>query len=131
MSAITLQYHHAQTSHPKNAEHATQELYCSFLGLKEITKLEPLRGRGGFWIQIGSMQNHVSNEDDFGRTQAKAHLGHLVDDLEQWQSRLDCQGIQTIQDTELPGHVRFEFRNLFGNRVETIQVTNYKLDRQF
>lgn len=119
---MILQVHHAQITIPKGAETAAREFYCSFLGLKEVPKPESLKGRGGFWLQVGPLQVHLGTEDGFDRNQTKAHLAYLVDDLENWRKKLAARNIEALEGPEIPGYVRFEFRDPFGNRVEFIQI---------
>ncbi len=118
---MILQVHHAQITIPKGAEDAAREFYCSFLALKEVPKPDSLKGRGGFWMQVGPLQVHVGTEDGFDRNQTKAHLAYLVENLDRWRKRLIERGIETLEGLEIPGYVRFEFRDPFGNRIEFIQ----------
>ncbi|MEO8647924.1 MAG: glyoxalase, partial [Acidobacteriota bacterium] len=55
--------HHVQITIPVGEESAAREFYCKTLGLEEIQKPASLAGRGGFWLQIGRFQVHVSVED--------------------------------------------------------------------
>jgi catechol 2,3-dioxygenase-like lactoylglutathione lyase family enzyme len=113
--------HHAQITIPPDAEAYAREFYCGFLGLPEIEKPDSLKARGGFWLQVGELSVHVSIEADFDRTQTKAHLAYEVADLELWRTRLAQRNIKAEDGIPIPGFVRFEFRDPFGNRVEFIQ----------
>jgi catechol 2,3-dioxygenase-like lactoylglutathione lyase family enzyme len=55
--------HHAQITIPKGSEEEARQFYCQLLGLPEIEKPESLKGRGGFWLQVGDRQVHVGTED--------------------------------------------------------------------
>lgn len=114
-------FHHAQITIPKGAEAQARAFYCDLLGLQEIEKPDSLKGRGGFWVQVGSQQLHIGTEDGIDRNATKAHLAYQVDDLEGWQQKLMAQGIQIGDSIPIPGFNRFEFRDPFGNRVEFIQ----------
>jgi catechol 2,3-dioxygenase-like lactoylglutathione lyase family enzyme len=114
--------HHMQITIPKGAEEQGREFYCGLLGLQEIEKPEPLRGHGGFWLQVGDRQVHVGTEDGVDRRATKAHLAYEVSDVEEWKVRLAKHGVQILDAIPLPGFARFEFRDPFGNRVEFIQV---------
>ena len=114
--------HHAQICIPKGAEGEGRAFYCGVLGLPEIEKPEALQGRGGFWLQAGDRQVHVGTEPEFDRTQTKAHLAYAVIDLEAWRAKLAEQGITAEDGVPIPGYVRFEFRDPFGNRVEFIEA---------
>ncbi len=118
---MILQVHHAQITIPKGEEDTAREFYCEFLGLKEVEKPESLRGRGGFWLELGGFQIHIGTEDDFDRTKTKAHLAYQVEDLDGWRDKLERRGIKTIEGVKIPNFRRFEFRDPFDNRVEFLE----------
>jgi catechol 2,3-dioxygenase-like lactoylglutathione lyase family enzyme len=91
------------------------------LGLAEIEKPDALKGRGGLWLQVGDRQVHVGTEDGVDHKASKAHLAYQVDNVEEWQTRLQDYGITLLDSVPIPGYARFEFRDPFGNRVEFIQ----------
>jgi catechol 2,3-dioxygenase-like lactoylglutathione lyase family enzyme len=117
--------HHVQITVPKGADAEAQAraFYCGVLGLPEIEKPESLKGRGGFWLQVGDRQVHVGTEDGFDRltASAKAHIAYQVNDVAAWRARLTAHGIEPDNSIPIPGYERFEFRDPFGNRVEMIQ----------
>jgi catechol 2,3-dioxygenase-like lactoylglutathione lyase family enzyme len=113
--------HHAQITIPRGAEEQGRQFYCGLLGLPEIEKPATLRGRGGFWLQVGDRQVHVGTEDGVERKATKAHLAYQVTDIAEWQSRLEHYGITLLEGVPIPGYQRFEFRDPFGNRIEFIQ----------
>jgi catechol 2,3-dioxygenase-like lactoylglutathione lyase family enzyme len=80
-----------------------------------------LKGRGGFWIKVGDRDVHIETEDDFDRLKTKAHLAYQVEDIAYWKNYLEKNSIQIIEGVPIPGFVRFEFRDPFGNRVELIE----------
>ena len=53
---MILGLHHAQITIPKGAEEEGKNFYCNVLGLEEIEKPVSLRGRGGFWLQVGGYE---------------------------------------------------------------------------
>lgn len=112
---------HAQITIPKGEEEKAREFYCEFLGLREIPKPESLKQRGGFWMEIGDFQIHVGTENDFDRTQTKAHLAYEVENLEMWREKLESRNIKILDGVKIPDFERFEFRDPFGNRVEFLQ----------
>lgn len=114
--------HHVQVTIPTGAEAAARAFYCGVLGLPEIEKPDSLRERGGFWVQVGAQQVHVSTEDGVNRRATKAHIAYQVDDVAVWRARLTEAGIQPDESIPIPGYDRFEFRDPFGNRVEMIQA---------
>ena len=114
--------HHAQITIPRGAEEQGRQFYCGLLGLAEIEKPASLKGRGGFWLQVGNRQVHVGTEDGVERPATKAHLAYEVDDVAAWQSHLQKQHIAILDGVPIPGFNRFEIRDPFGNRIEFIQA---------
>jgi catechol 2,3-dioxygenase-like lactoylglutathione lyase family enzyme len=121
---MLLRVQHAQVTIPKGGENKAREFYCEFLNLKEIEKPDSLKGRGGFWLELGGFQIHIGTEDDFDRSKTKAHLAYQVEDLNGWREKLTERGIETIDGVEIPNFRRFEFRDPFGNRVEFLERTD-------
>lgn len=113
--------HHAQLTIPKNAEEEARKFYSEILGLREKEKPESLKGRGGFWLEVGDLEVHVGVEDGFDRTQTKAHIAYQVENLTHWRTVLEKNKIIIIESVPIPGYNRFEFRDPFGNRVEMIE----------
>lgn len=121
---MILQIHHAQITVPKGAEDEARRFYCELLGLDEIAKPDELAGRGGFWLEVGDRQLHVGTEDVGNRTQSKAHLAYLIDDLEAARETLTNAGVNIVDGIQIPGCRRFEFRDPFGNRIEFLEETS-------
>ncbi|WP_150284805.1 VOC family protein [Rummeliibacillus sp. TYF-LIM-RU47] len=119
---MILGLHHAQITIPKGTEDQGREFYCGILGLSEREKPESLKGRGGFWLEVGDREVHVGIEEGFDRLTTKAHLAYQVKNLSSWKEKLEQNGIQIIEGVPIPGFNRFEFRDPFGNRVEMIEV---------
>jgi catechol 2,3-dioxygenase-like lactoylglutathione lyase family enzyme len=119
---MILRLHHVQITIPQGSEAEGRRFYCHCLGLPEIEKPDSLKGRGGFWLQVGDRQVHVGTESAVERAATKAHLAYQVDDLVAWRERLAAQGIATEAGIPIPGYARFECRDPFGNRMEFIQA---------
>jgi catechol 2,3-dioxygenase-like lactoylglutathione lyase family enzyme len=114
--------HHVQITIPEGAEAEGRQFYCQLLGLPEVEKPASLRGRGGFWLQLGELKIHVGTEDGVDRSVTKGHLAYEVTDLAAWRARLHEAGVPIGDSVPIPGHVRFEARDPFGNRVEFLQA---------
>jgi catechol 2,3-dioxygenase-like lactoylglutathione lyase family enzyme len=115
--------HHVQITIPRGREEEARQFYCGVLGLMEIEKPESLRGRGGFWVQVGSRQLHLGTEDGVDRNRTKPHVAYQVDDLATWRVRLQQAGVEVEESIPISGYERFECRDPFGNRIEMIQMT--------
>lgn len=113
--------HHVQITIPKGAEEEGKNFYCNVLGLLEIEKPESLKGRGGFWLQVGNREVHIGTEDNFDRLKTKAHIAYEVEDISYWKRILEKKSIKLLDSVPIPNFERFEFRDPFGNRVEMIQ----------
>ncbi|WP_299092330.1 VOC family protein [uncultured Metabacillus sp.] len=113
--------HQAQITIPKGAEEEGKNFYFRILGLKEIEKPDSLKGRGGFWLQVGNLEVHVGTEEGFDRFTTKAHLAYEVEDVSYWRRVLEKHHIEIIDSVPIPSYERFEFRDPFGNRVEMIK----------
>lgn len=113
--------HHVQITIPKGEEEKGKYFYCQVLGLKETEKPDSLKGRGGFWLQVGNREVHVGTEDGFDRFTTKAHIAYQVENIEQWKKVLAEHHIEIFDSVPIPHFERFEFRDPFGNRVEMIQ----------
>jgi len=116
--------HHVQITIPKGQEAQAKDFYCKLLGIAEIEKPENLKTRGGFWMNLGSIQVHVGAEDQIDRHKTKAHIAYAVKDLNHWKSRLESAGVLIEDGMPIPGFQRFEFRDPFGNRIEFIEQTH-------
>lgn len=126
---LILKVQHAQITIPKGSEAQAREFYCDFLGLQESPKPESLKGRGGFWLEIGAFQVHVGTEDGFERTKTKAHLAYEVVDLDGWRERLSENGTEILEGVPIPNYRRFEFRDPFGNRVEFLEAARKPFEK--
>ena len=119
---MILRLHHAQITVPADRVEEARDFYCGVLGLKEIEKPESLKGRGGFWVELGDLQIHVGTEEGFDRLTTKAHLAYQVDNLDEWRQRLTELSLKWETGIVIPGYDRVEFRDPFGNRAEFIQA---------
>ena len=116
--------HHAQILIPAGREAEARQFYCRLLGLVEIDKPATLKARGGFWLAVGDAQQlHVGIERDFAdRSHTREHVAYEVDDLESERARLAAAGIAVKIGSEVPGYLRCELRDPFGNRIELMQA---------
>jgi catechol 2,3-dioxygenase-like lactoylglutathione lyase family enzyme len=112
---------HVQITIPRGAEEAGRAFYCGVLGLPEVEKPASLRERGGFWLMAGRTPVHVGTEDGVDRSLTKGHVAYRVDDLTAWRERLRQHHVAVIDPTPVPGLLRLEFRDPFGNRVELVE----------
>ena len=110
---------HVQIAAPAGCEAAARAFFGGLLGLEEIAKPEPLRGRGGAWFQVGERQLHVGVEREFEPAR-KAHVALRVGaaELDGLAERLGAAGSPVIWDEALSGERRFYSEDPWGNRIE-------------
>ncbi|MCB1198294.1 MAG: VOC family protein [Bdellovibrionota bacterium] len=119
-------FHHANLVFPKGLEQEARSFYLDLLGLTEIKKPDLLQKKGGFWIQLGATQIHLSPEKNQG-VQAKhtdAHIALQVQDLAITKSILEKHHFSIRDQETIPGMIRCETRDPFGNRIEFMQQVN-------
>ena len=120
---MILGFDHVQIAIPEGGEDAARTFYCRLLGFSEVPKPQTLQGRGGLWLQSGTVQLHLGVEADF-RPARKAHPALLVADLASLSTTLKSAGIELREDVPLPGYVRIFAADPFGNRIELMQRTS-------
>ena len=113
-----------QIAGPAGCEPAARGYFGALLGLTEIEKPEPLRGRGGVWFALGDRQLHVGVEEDFAPAR-KAHVALRVGaaELDELAQRLEAAAAPVIWDEALPGERRFYSEDPWGNRIEFLAAT--------
>ncbi len=116
-----LGFDHVQITMPRGEEPRARAFYGETLGLPELAKPAALAGRGGAWFRCGDRELHLGVEDDF-RPQRKGHPAFRVADLAALRLRLVAAGAPISEGVPLPGRVRFETRDPFGNRLEFQQL---------
>ena len=111
---------HLQIAAPAGGEEDARRFFGSLLGLAEIPKPEPLRGRGGVWFAVGDQQLHIGIEEPF-RPARKAHPAFRVAGIDELAKRLEVAGHAPRWDDDLPGYRRFYVDDPFGNRIELLE----------
>lgn len=114
---------HVDVIIPRGSEVKAREFYCDFLGLVEVSKPAHLAKNGGLWLSLGQVQIHLSIQDGYDPSQTKAHLAYEVTDLKRLQILLSERGIKINENSPVPGFIRFDIRDPFGNRIEFLQPT--------
>lgn len=123
MALGIIQIDHVNVVVPKSVEDEAKHFYGSVFGLKEIPKPVELRGRGGAWYELGSVQLHLSAKADEALGQArKGHVCYTVADVAFAEEQLRAGGIEIIPDDQpIPGNPRFYVRDPGGNLIEISQ----------
>lgn len=119
-SSEILALDHVQVAVPRDGEQRARDFYGGVLGLRELPKPQSLLARGGAWFALGDCALHVGLEDDF-HPQRKAHPAFRVRDLAAIRARITAAGLPVIDGIPIPGRLRFETTDPFGNRLEFLQ----------
>jgi 8-oxo-dGTP pyrophosphatase MutT (NUDIX family) len=106
-----------QIAAPPGCEAEARRWFGEVLGLAEVAKPEPLRGRGGVWFELGDRQLHVGVEERFEPAR-KAHPALRSADLDGLAERLQAAGSPVRWDQALADERRFYTADPWGNRIE-------------
>ncbi len=110
---------HVQICIPPGAEDGAREFYGRLLGLREIEKPDPLKGRGGLWFEIADIQLHVGAEDS--AASPKRHPAFEVENVEEVRRYLEASGVRTRDEPGVAGVNRFSLFDPFDNRIELLE----------
>jgi catechol 2,3-dioxygenase-like lactoylglutathione lyase family enzyme len=110
---------HVQIAAPPGCEAEARRFFGDLIGLPEVRKPEPLRGRGGVWFAAGDRQLHVGVDEEFTAAR-KAHPAFSLPsaDLELVAGRLIRAGVDVAWDSALADQRRFYCHDPWGNRIE-------------
>ena len=117
---MNLRLDHIQIAIPHGGEAKARAFWCGTLGLSELEKPEPLRSRGGIWVQLDGVELHLGVEAGFMPAR-KAHPGFVTDGLDDIAGQLTRAGYAVTWDTNIKDRRRFFSADPFGNRLEFIQ----------
>jgi len=105
---------------PIGGELRARLFFIGVLGMKELSKPESLKGRGGCWFACGTQELHMGVEAGF-RPAKKAHPAFLVQGLDALRKKLETLNIDINMPPALPNARRIFVEDPFGNRIELIE----------
>jgi catechol 2,3-dioxygenase-like lactoylglutathione lyase family enzyme len=114
---------HVQVCYPPGEEARARAFYGGLLGLEEIEKPEPLRGRGGMWYSIADIQLHLGVEASGAASSPKRHPAFEVERIAEVRAYLEGVGVPVRDEPAIAGLERFSFFDPFGNRFELMEKT--------
>ena len=120
--ALVQRLNHVEIIIPRGSEDQAREFYCKFLGLTEVPKPADLQKNGGIWLTLAGLQIHLSIQDGYDPGKTKAHIAYEVASLSDMKQALAKRGLSLSDNTPVPGFIRGETRDPFGNRIEFLQV---------
>jgi catechol 2,3-dioxygenase-like lactoylglutathione lyase family enzyme len=106
-----------QIAVPKALESECLAFYRELFGFVEIPKPEELRGRGGAWFRVGSMQMHIGLDPE-SSPKSKRHICFRVEDLTAAKAEVIGRGIAIEEEGVAEGLHRIFIRDPAGNRIE-------------
>jgi catechol 2,3-dioxygenase-like lactoylglutathione lyase family enzyme len=116
-----MQLSHVNVTMPTGAEDTARAFYGALLGLREIPKPEPFRARGGMWFVVGSLELHLSIEDEPRPNDVRRHFGLESSNVDGLRRRLEEAGVFTEDGRPAPWRRCFVL-DPFGNRIEIHDV---------
>lgn len=111
---------HINITMPRGCEDIARKFYAGLLGLKEISKPESIRHRGGVWFEADGLDVHVSVEENRNGADALRHFGLECENVDNLRAKLTAAGVTTEDGRPTPWR-RFFVRDPFGNRIEIHQ----------
>src|SRR5271170_5489667 len=93
---------HINISMPKGGEEIARLFYGGHLGLPEIPKPEPIRGRGGVWFDAGGLDIHLSVDEQPFTPDKQRHFGLECADVDGVRARLKAAGFETDDGRPAP-----------------------------
>lgn len=93
--------------------------YKDVIGLEPTTRPDEVFDVPGYWFNIAGIQLHIGVEPPIERT--FRHTAFEVTNLAASRKYLEENGIETFDEPEIPGRIRFTFIDPFGNRMELLQ----------
>jgi catechol 2,3-dioxygenase-like lactoylglutathione lyase family enzyme len=100
---------------------AAKAFYTNVMGFTPIEN-PAVFGDTVCWFTVGGIELHVGTEP--AMPQSTRHFAFEVADVVTAKTYLANKGIQTYQQSSIPGRDRFSFFDPFGNRVELLQYVS-------
>ena len=120
-----MRLHHVQLAIPAGGEPEARRFWVDGVGLPEVDKPEPLRGRGGLWLRLGRRSRSTSASRSRSARRARPTprcCSTTVATLDATAARLEALGydVDRRERDTFPGHVRVHVSDGHGNRVELL-----------
>ncbi len=125
MSIDIVRVNHINVTVPAAQETAAKSFYEVVLGLVQIPKPEGTRQNVGAWYELGSIQLHLSVEDDVANEKSDRHVCYQVGDIAAADLHFRNAGVEIIADGRpVIGQSRFFVRDPGGNLIEITQKSS-------
>lgn len=103
---------------PERLEEACA-FYTDVMGLKPITRPDDALGDKGYWFAMVGIELHLGVEPAIPRH--TRHFALEVTDVKAARKYLEANGVETKNQSLIPGRERFSFFDPFGNRIELLE----------
>src|ERR1700682_582497 len=122
MTLEIIELSHVNVTVPQALEEATKYFYGVIFGLKQLQKPEGSRTNVGAWYQLGSVQLHLSIEDETDNQASDRHVCYVVRDVASAEQHFRDVGVAVIPDPRpIRGQTRIYVRDHGGNLIEIAQ----------
>ena len=123
MSLEIIELSHVNVTVPQTLEDATKHFYGVILGLNQLQKPAGSRTNVGAWYQLGSVQLHLSIEEEIDNQASDRHVCYVVRDVASAAEHFRGAGVAVIPDPRpIPGRPRIYVRDPGGNLIEIAQA---------
>ncbi len=113
---------HVQLCFPPGQLEDARRFYTEIMGLRQIDRPAEFSGSQGVWFQLANVQLHLGADNQAGLS--NRHPAFEVEDLAAARQHLALNGIQIIEELQVPGQRRFSFIDPFNNRIELLEWEN-------
>ena len=93
--------------------------YTEVMGLKLKDRPDDALGDKGYWFNLVDMELHIGVEAALPRS--IRHFAVEVADVDAARKYLESNGVETKNQSLIPGRERFSFVDPFGNRIELLE----------
>jgi catechol 2,3-dioxygenase-like lactoylglutathione lyase family enzyme len=112
---------HIHITVPTERLEEARVFYTEIMGLALKERPDEALGDKGYWFTLGDMELHIGVEPVMPRS--VRHFALQVDDVKAARKYLEDNGVETKDQSLIPGRERFSFVDPFGNRMELMEYS--------
>jgi len=95
------------------------EFYMDVMGLELKSRPDEALGDKGYWFTLVDIELHIGIESASPRS--VRHFAIEVNNVKEAREYLESKGVETKNQSIIPGRERFSFVDPFGNRIELLE----------
>jgi catechol 2,3-dioxygenase-like lactoylglutathione lyase family enzyme len=103
---------------PEKLEEA-RAFYAEVIGLSLDYRPDSVFPEPGYWFKIAGVQLHIGVEPKMPLS--IRHTAFEIADVNAAREYLKSKNVEILEEPDIPGRIRFSFRDPFGNRFELLQ----------